>query len=316
MKKLNGTTSATLFWKTDTNNRPLNLSLTPASTGTTPSNFPIYAADDGLFDFAARGFSSGIAYNAFHVDKKSRVLVLGAKTAEGLGIENLTLARTIYINNEPYTVLGILKSVSEIPELDTAAIIPSTTALELYGPPSTESPAQMMIRTKLGAAQLIARQAPYALRPDAPQYFAVDAPPDWSKATRGVKRSLSGLLLGLAALALFIGCVGIANSTLTSIFERIPEIGLRRALGARAVHVSAQVLGETAVLGLIGGLVGMSLGVVAVLGVCGVQSWTPVLDPLLLVFGPLLGILTGVLAGIYPAVKASRISPISALQHL
>jgi putative ABC transport system permease protein len=79
---------------------------------------------------------------------------------------------------------------------------------------------------------------------------------------------------------------------------------------------SAQARYETAILGLIGGLVGMSLGVMTVLGVCAAQSWTPVLDPLLLVLGPLLGILTGVIAGIYPAVKASRISPISALQHL
>ncbi|MCI1936173.1 MAG: ABC transporter permease [Bifidobacteriaceae bacterium] len=313
---LNGVKSASLYWKVDSDVHPLSISTKPTFGSQNSTGFAVYAADNGLFDFARNSMKIGIPFNSFHVQHQSHVAVLGEKTAQHLGINDLTLPHTIYLNSEPFSVLGILHSVTELPEIDTSVVIPDTTSLKLYGKPTATSPAQMMLRTDMGAARLIANQAPYALRPDAPQNFLVDAPQDWSKATRGVQSSLSGLLVGLAVLALLIGCVGIANSTLTSIFERIPEIGLRRALGARPRHILAQILGETALLGGIGGLIGMSLGLAAILGVCFVQSWTPVIDPMLLLLGPLLGILTGTIAGIYPAVKASRISPITALQHL
>lgn len=245
------------------------------------------------------------------------MIVLGTKAAQALGMDgDPTTPRSVYIGDEAYTVIGVMSAVPEIPQLSTAGVIPVSTATGMYGAPSADSPAEMMVHTQLGAAQLIARQAPYTLRPDAPDRFVVDAPQDWSKATGGVKSSMSGLLLGLAAMALLIGCVGIANATLTSIYERIPEIGLRRALGARPAHIAAQVLGETAVLGGIGGLLGMNLGLAAVLVVCVAQSWTAVIDPMLLALGPTLGVLTGVIAGLYPAWKASRISPVAALQHL
>lgn len=126
---------------------------------------------------------------------------------------------------------------------------------------------------------------------------------------------MTGLVAGLAALSLLIGCVSIASATMASVTERIPEFGLRRSLGARATDIALQIIAETAVIGVIGGLLGGNIGLVIILVVSITQSWTAVVDLSLLLLGPLIGVISGVTAGICPAVRASRISPIGALQH-
>ena len=126
---------------------------------------------------------------------------------------------------------------------------------------------------------------------------------------------MTGLVAGLAGLSLLIGCVSIAGATMASVTERIPEFGLRRSLGARTTDIAIQIITETAVIGIIGGLLGGNIGLVIIVVVSISQSWTAVVDPLLLLLGPVIGVISGVAAGICPAVRASRISPIGALQH-
>lgn len=140
-----------------------------------------------------------------------------------------------------------------------SVIIPSSTALAAYGPPVGQR-ASMLVETRLGAAQLVARQAPLALRPQEPQRFKAVAPPDPTTLRGGVAGDLNVLFLLLAAISLVIGAVGIANTTLVAVLERTAEIGLRRSLGARPVHIAGQFLTESAALGTLGGLVGTSLG--------------------------------------------------------
>lgn len=111
-----------------------------------------------------------------------------------------------------------------------------------------------------------------------------------------------------------IGAVGIANTTLVSVMERAAEIGLRRALGARRRQVAAQFVTESTVLGLLGGLVGTSLGVLIVVLVTLVREWTAVVDPLVVLASPLAGALVGLLAGAYPALRAASIEPVDALR--
>lgn len=109
--------------------------------------------------------------------------------------------------------------------------------------------------------------------------------------------------------------MGIANTTLVAVMERTGEIGLRRALGARGRHITWQFLAESTALGLIGGLIGTSLGTGVVVGVSAARAWTPVLDPTTLATAPVLGLVTGLLAGLYPAWRASRIPPAEALRR-
>ena len=110
-------------------------------------------------------------------------------------------------------------------------------------------------------------------------------------------------------VCLIVGMIGIANTTIVAVIERTGEIGLRRAMGAQPRHIAAQFLLEAAVLGGLGGLVGTSLGVVAVVAICAALTWTAVVPPLLVVAGPLVGLVAGTLAGIYPSLRASRLEP-------
>jgi putative ABC transport system permease protein len=130
-----------------------------------------------------------------------------------------------------------------------------------------------------------------------------------------VTASLSSLFLTLAAIALLVGAIGIANITLVAVLERTGEIGLRRALGARPVHIAAQFLGESTALGLGGGLVGASLGVLTTLAVTIYRSWTAILDPRIVLAAPAAGAVIGLLAGLYPALRASAIEPAEALRR-
>jgi putative ABC transport system permease protein len=122
------------------------------------------------------------------------------------------------------------------------------------------------------------------------------------------------LFYALAGICLLIGAAGIANITLVAMLERIKEIGLRRTFGARRAHIIAQFLAEATALGLFGGITGAALGAWAVVAVAAIQHWTPVISPLTLLPAPLAGAVTGLLAGLYPAWRASRIEPVEALR--
>jgi putative ABC transport system permease protein len=162
---------------------------------------------------------------------------------------------------------------------------------------------------------VVARQASLALRPDAVEALKATAPLDPRQLRDRVSTELSGLFLGLAGICLVIGAVGIANTTLVAVLERISEIGLRRSLGAQRRHIVAQFLAESTSLGAIGGLVGAGVGVAVVVAVSVAQQWTPVLEPWTVLSAPLIGAATGLMAGLYPALQASRIEPAEALRQ-
>jgi ABC-type antimicrobial peptide transport system permease subunit len=118
----------------------------------------------------------------------------------------------------------------------------------------------------------------------------------------------------LGGVSLLVGAIGIANVTLVSVIERTGEIGLRRALGATRRHIAMQFLLESSTMGLVGGILGASIGSLVVIGVAAYQDWTPVLDPLVPFAAPLLGALVGLISGTYPAFRAARLEPVEALR--
>jgi macrolide transport system ATP-binding/permease protein len=172
----------------------------------------------------------------------------------------------------------------------------------------------VIIETQIGAAQLISRQAPLALRPDAPRSLKVIAPPEPTRVRDAVSSDLRLLVAVLGGVSLLVGAIGIANVTLVSVIERTGEIGLRRALGASRRHIAEQFLLESTTIGFVGGLIGASVGTLVVVAVSAYQHWTPVVDPSVLLLTPVLGGLTGLVSGTYPALRASRLAPADALR--
>ncbi len=311
VQRLNGVRHAGVHWQVPV--RQPVITNTPTATGD-DNGLSVVAASPEALAAMRPTVSAGRIYDAFHTSRREHVAVLGSAAAARLGITRLDGYPAIFVDGTPYTVLGIIDNFQRLPELLLAVILPTTTALTMYGPP-VDHRAEMLIETQVGAASQVAAEAPLALRPDRPGWFKVSAPPDPQSLRGGVAADLNVLFLLLAAISLVIGTVGIANTTLVAVMERMNEIGLRRALGARPLHIAVQFLAESTALGLLGGLIGSSLGVAVVVSTAVARQWTAVLAPWTVAAAPLIGALVGLVAGGYPALRASWIEPVEALQR-
>ena len=239
------------------------------------------------------------------------VAVLGAAAAARLGITDVAAAPTVFVDGHPVTVVGILATTRRRPELLGAVLVTEAFARSSLG---VAAPASIQIETTLGANELVRDQVPLLLSPNDPSVLVASSPPLPEEVRASVSSDVAALLLTLGAVSLVVGALGIANVTLVSVLERTGEIGVRRALGGLRRHVGVQFLCESTVLGLLGGAVGMAVGIVIVVGVSAAKSWHPVLPVLATVSSPLLGALVGLLAGVYPAWRASGIEPAEALR--
>jgi putative ABC transport system permease protein len=272
----------------------------------------LIAASPGLFDAVLSDVVTGRVFDAGHDERRDRVVVLGERAAEALGVSRVDAQPSVFIGDRAYTVLGIVGGMQRRTDLLDAVILPIGTArAEL----DLAAPDELQVDITIGAGDLVARQAPVALDPGAPENFSVQAPPTASELQQTVQADVNIVFVLLGVLALLGGGIGIANVTLLSVSERTGEIGLRRALGATGRIVARQFMVESAVVGLIGGLTGAAVGTIAVVIVAIVQGWTPVLDGFLVGGATVLGAVVGLVAGVYPAVRASRIEPVAALRE-
>jgi putative ABC transport system permease protein len=280
-------------------------------TGALSRAAPVIAASPGLLDAVRGTLATGRFFDEGHDRRADRVVVLGANLALRLHINRVDNQPALFIGERSYSVIGIIDQVARHTELLDAAIVSDGAARTLLG---LLAPQQLQIETATGAATLVGHQAPIALDPSSPEGFDATVPPSVTRLRARVQGDVNALFLVLGGVALLAGAVGIANVTLLSVLERIAEIGLRRALGATRRQIAAQFVVESGVVGLIGGIVGAASGVLITLVVSLARSWTPVLDMRLAAGAPALGVAIGLLAGAYPAWKASAIEPIAALR--
>jgi macrolide transport system ATP-binding/permease protein len=272
---------------------------------------PMKAASPGLFRAVRAQLATGRLFDAGHSRRADRVLVLGPNAARRLGIARVDQQPAIFVGDRLYAVIGLLAGLRRQASLLGAAIMPEGTARREFG---LRAPAFAQVETRIGAVDLIARQAPLALSPSDPGLLKVAAPPDPRQLRGAVKNDLNALFLLLGSVSLLVGAIGIANVTLVSVLERVGEIGLRRALGAGRRHIAAQFLLESTAMGLAGGLIGASLGTLVIVGVSASKTWTPVLDPWVPLGAPLLGALIGLASGTYPSLRAASLEPVEALR--
>jgi putative ABC transport system permease protein len=239
-------------------------------------------------------------------------VVLGSVAAQRLGIDSLRGAPQVYMGGVYYTVVGILKSVTLDTGIDRTALIglpQANAAFATDGHATTQ-----YIRaddTRLTAVRAL---IPATANPEHPEEVQVSRPSDALEAKAAAKGAFTSLLLGLGAVALLVGGVGIANVMVISVIERRSEIGLRRALGATRRHISTQFLTESLLLAAAGGVAGALFGAIVTAIYSAANSQPTVVPPLAIVGGVVAALVIGAVAGLYPSVRASRLSPTEALR--
>jgi len=315
LDRLNGVVRAGLIWELGGGGRLYQVGRTQPEPGQPQIGLPIAVASAGGLATIGAAVSAGRLYDVGLDHRGTQVALLGATAAHQLGITGVGESPVIFIGSVPFTVVGIVRRAPLDPGVLLGLIIPPGAAEVVAGKFGVDIGRQIVVRTVPGAAQLIGRQGPYAIDPLNPHAIAASVPEDPSALRQSVNSSLTSLLLAIALIALGVGVIAIANTTLLSVLQRRAEIGLRRSVGAAPRHIAVMVVSEAVLTGAIGGLMGTSVGVLIISAVCASRGWAPVLDLRLLLAAPAVGALAGLLAGLYPAWRASRVSPISALQR-
>ncbi|WP_372490871.1 ABC transporter permease [Actinomadura terrae] len=237
--------------------------------------------------------------------------VLGSTAARRLGIGHAGPDVQVLIGRTLFTVVGILDPAPLAPELDSAALVGWPVAQARLG--FDGHPTTIYTRSRDASVEQVREVLGATANPEAPNEVEVSRPSDALAARKAAGEAFTGLLLGLGAVALLVGGVGVANTMVISVLERRSEIGLRRSLGATRGQIRTQFLSESLLLSLLGGAGGALLGALVTAVYALYQGW-PVEVPAWAVFGGIAATLViGAVAGLYPAIRASRLSPTEAL---
>ncbi|WP_327581701.1 ABC transporter permease [Nonomuraea sp. NBC_00507] len=242
------------------------------------------------------------------------VTVLGSEAAATLGISRLDADTRVWLGGHWFSVIGILQPFPMAAEIDRSAMVGFGIAAALLD--YDRHPSRLYVTAQQAMVQEVAGALGLAANPINPDEAEVSRPSDALTARIAVADASARLFLGLSAIALLVAGIGIANIMVISVLERRAEIGLRMALGATRAHIGVQFLAESLVLSLLGGLAGVALGVGATVAMAATRGWS-VLVPGYVVWGGLaVAIGVGALAGLYPAMRATRMSPTEALRSM
>ena len=251
------------------------------------------------------------------------VAVLGATAAARLGVDRIYPADRICLRLTPgngqtspvctqwFYLAGILNPATLAPEIDSAVLIGYPAAQTYLG--FDGHPSQIYLRAHTDQVTAVHDVLAATAWPEHPNQVTVARPSDALVARAAAQGALNSLFLGLGAVSLLVGAIGVGNVMLIGVLERRSEIGLRRALGATKAHIRIQFLSEAILLALLGGAVGVGLGTAATVGYAHTKHWTVVIPTVAWAGGLASALLIGAIAGLLPAIRAARMSPTQAL---
>jgi putative ABC transport system permease protein len=239
------------------------------------------------------------------------VAVLGAAAAGRLGIDRLYPGERIWVGHQWFYLAGILHPAVLAPEIDSGVLIGFPAAQTYLG--FDGHPSQIYLRAATDQVDAVHAVLAATANPENPGQVYVSQPSDALVARAQAKSALNGLFLGLGAVSLLVGAVGVANIMIISVLERRSEIGLRRALGAAKGHIRLQFLAEAMLLATLGGATGLATGAAATAIYAHTKHWATVIPALAWAGGLAAALLIGALAGLLPALRAARMSPTQAL---
>ncbi|MFJ6568968.1 ABC transporter permease [Streptomyces sp. NPDC091292] len=246
--------------------------------------------------------------------EKFPTAVLGSAAASRLGIPEITAgqpAPQIYIDRRWFTVVGTLEKTPLSPDIDRSVLVGWDAARGLRQ--FDGHPTVLYVKAEESQIEAVREVLPATINPELPGLVQVSRPTDALAAKRATENSFSAIFLGLAGVALLVGGIGVANTMVISVLERRREIGLRRALGANRGQIRGQFLTESVILSALGGIAGTLLGVLATVGYATHQGWQPVIPVTSVTAGFGGAVVIGMLAGVYPSVRAARLTPTEAL---
>jgi putative ABC transport system permease protein len=268
-----------------------------------------YAVRTDLLETVGATVASGTWLN--DATAQYPAVVLGARTAERLGVGAVNPDTQIWLGRRWFTVIGILDPVPLTPELDLGALIGWQAAQRYVGFDGDIT--TVYLRTDPDAVEAVRDLLARTANPARPNEVKVSRPSDALAAQAAAEGAFTGLLLGLGAVALLVGGIGVANTMVISVLERRAEIGLRRSLGATRGHIRIQFVAESILLSLLGGGAGILLGSGVTAAYATLQDWPTLVPPWVVAGGITAAVIIGAVAGLYPAIRAARVAPTEAL---